>query len=158
MTSVRCGSGLILTCVTALALPAQAHHPDFSGTWQLDTARSTPSSFTPKRATYVVHQYADSMVVDRETSGTGKVHTVYALDGAPRTNALRLIGLEVPATSHVSWAHDTMVVRTESRPDDKDLVQVDRWVVAGAMFYMLRSASYDGAPMDSPTLVFARQP
>ncbi len=147
-----------LTCTVAIGpLAAQSsRHPDFGGHWTLDTARSTASSFTPKWATYVVAQTSDSIVVDRETSGTGKAHTVYALDGTSRTNVLRLIGTEVPATSDVRWAHDTLVVHTVSRPDDKPLEQVDRWVVQGSTLVMLRSASYDGTAMKSPMLVFTR--
>ncbi|HEY4100686.1 MAG TPA: hypothetical protein VGM20_07395 [Gemmatimonadales bacterium] len=141
------------------ALAQRASHPDLSGTWILDVARSDSSSFTPKSATYVVTQAADSIIVDRETSGTGKQHAVYALDGTPRVNTLRLIGTSTEATSKVEWIGDTLVVHTTSRPEDADLVQIDRWSLGanGTELRIHREAVYAGQSMGSPTLVFGRK-
>lgn len=140
------------------ALAAQAH-PDFTGVWVLDASRSDSSSFTPKSATYAIVQRGDSIVVDRETPGTGKSHTVYGLDSKPRTNTLRLVGTETEATSMVAWTGAVMVVRTNSHPGDADLVQVDTWTLApdGKTLRIRREATYGGRPMGSPTLVFVKQ-
>jgi hypothetical protein len=147
----------VVACRRALA--QRPSHPDLSGTWVLDVAHSDSSSFTPKSATYVVMQTADSIILDRETSGTGKQHAVYALDGTPRINPLRLIGTSTDATTRTEWVGDTLVVHTTSRPEDADLVQTDRWSLAanGTQLRIHREAMYAGQSIGSPTLVFVRK-
>lgn len=141
-------------------LPAQARgaHPDFTGTWVLDYARSDSSSYTPKSATYAVTQQGDSMIVDRETPGTGRTITVYLLNGHARKNTLRLVGTATEATSLTTWRHDSLIVNTTSMPADKPLVQRDTWTLDadGRTLRIHREARYDGRAMESPTLVFTR--
>jgi hypothetical protein len=149
----------VATVATSSSAQSPARHPDFSGTWILDAARSDSSSFTPKSATWVVVQRGDSLVLDRESPGTGKQHAVYALDGTPRTNTLRLVGTSTAATSLVSWHGDSLMVHTTSRPQDADLVQTDTWMLnaAGTGLRIKREAAYAGQSMGSPTLVFVKQ-
>ncbi len=90
---------------------------------------------------------------------TGPQHAVYQLDGAPRTNTLRLVGSGTAAESVVHWQGDTMVVRTVSHPGDGELVQVDHWWLRNAgELRMRREAAYQGSSMGAPTFVFTRQP
>ncbi len=148
-------------CAVAISFASaqSAPHPDFSGTWILDVARSDSSSFTPKSATWSVIQKGDSIVLDRESPGTGMQHVVYAFDGSPRKFTLRLVGNETEATSTVSWTGLTMVVHTTSRPMDEDLIQTDTWMLSrdGKELRIKREANYAGSPMGSPTLVFVRK-
>ena len=125
----------------------------------LDASRSDSSSFTPKSATYAIVQRGDSIVVDRETPGTGKSHTVYGLDGKPRKNTLRLVGSETEAVSTVTWSGAAFVVHTGSHPGDAELVQVDTWMLSadGKELRIKREATYVGRAMGSPTLVFVKQ-
>jgi hypothetical protein len=152
-------AAVVFVAIAASSLAAQGGHPSFSGTWILDTARSDKSSFTPQSATYHVTQLGDSLILDRETAGTGKAHMVYELTGKPRTNTLPLIGLSTAATSTVSWHGDSLVVHTLSHPQDADLVQTDIWVLAngGRELRLKRDAVYAGSSMGSPTLVFIKQ-
>jgi hypothetical protein len=156
----RFATALVLSAV-AISF-AHAHstpaHPDFSGVWVMDASRSDSSSFTPKSATWIVQEQGDSLILDRESPGTGKQHAVYALSGASRKNTLRLVGSGTEATSVVSWNAATMVVHTTSRPGDADLVQTDSWTLSadGAELRIHREASYAGKAMGSPTLVFVK--
>jgi hypothetical protein len=154
-------TAMILSAVAISFAPAQSTpaHPDFSGAWVLDFARSDSSSFTPKSATWSVVQKGDSIVLDRESPGTGMQHAVYAFDGSPRKFTLRLVGNETEATSTVSWTGPTMVIHTTSRPMDRDLIQTDSWKLSsdGKELRIKREAIYDGGPLGSPTLVFVKK-
>jgi hypothetical protein len=151
----------ILSSAAIFVLPAQAaaQHPDFSGVWVLDAARSDSSSYTPKWATWAVVQQGDSIILDRESPGAGKQHAVYSLDGSRRTFTLRLVGSGTDAVSTVSWTGSAMVVHTSSHPGDADLAQVDTWTLSadGKELRIQREATYGGRSMGSPTLVFVRQ-
>lgn len=152
---------VVMFPAVAFSLTAQAAvlHPDFSGVWIFDAARSDSSTFTPKSATWGVVQRGDSIVLDRTSPGTGPQHAVYRLDGTPRTNTLRLVGSGTTAESVVSWSGDTMSVRTVSHPGDGELVQVDHWWLRNAgELRIRREAAYQGSSMGAPTFVFTRQP
>jgi len=142
------------------SLAAQVSHPDLSGTWILDHARSDSSSFTPASATFVVRQLGDSMVLDRDTPGTGHMHLIYTFDGSARVNTLRLVDTAVAATSTAEWHADTLVVHTTSEAGGGSLVQRDSWWLGpeAATLRIRREATYEGAPIGSPTLVFVRRP
>ena len=152
-----------LVITPALAAQSTGRHPDFTGVWVLDLARSESSSFNPKAATFTVMQHGDSLVVDRETASiTGdmvKTHSVYGIDGKPWTNILRLVGQETTATSVLSWSGDSLVIRTTSTPGDKELLQVDAWTLSpdGRTMRMKRSATYDNQPVGAPTWTLTKQ-
>lgn len=149
----------LLATVAIFALPAQAR-PNFSGKWVMDTARSEKSSFTPKASTWTVVQQGDSLILDRTSPASGTQRAVYALNGAPRSYTLRLLGTETTATSTVAWTSGSMVVHTTSRPEDAELVQNDTWTLSadGKELRVKREATYPGMNLGSPTLVFTRQP
>ena len=137
-------------------------HPDFSGTWLMDTARSEKSSFNPAGMFYRIVQTGTSLVIDRaSTSASGAVtntHMVIGTEGKPWPNPLKLVGQEVEAMSTVTWLRDTLMIRTTSTPGDKTLLQVDKWMLSadGSTLMMRREATYDGAPIGAPMWVFGR--
>jgi hypothetical protein len=148
-------------CAAALSVASAqsvAARPNFTGVWVLDVARSDSSSFTPKSATWTVMQQGDSIILDRETP-TIKQHAVYALNGTPRKNTLRLVGTEAEATSTVSWNDAVMVVHTTSHPGEIDLVQNDTWTLSadGKELRIRREAASAGNAIGSPTLVFLKK-
>jgi len=156
----RFATAAVLSAVAISFAPAQSTpaHPDFSGTWILDLARSDSSSFNPKSAVWTVVQQGDSLVLDRETPAI-KQHAVYALNGAPHKNTLRLVGVEAEATSTVTWNGAVMVVHTTSHPQDTDLVQTDTWLLRrdGKELWIKREAVSPRASIGSPTWVFVRR-
>ncbi len=154
---------MVLGAVAASSLGAQASaHPDFSGVWVLDHARSDASSFTPSGAVYTVRQSADSMVVDREilatTGDTIVSHMTWGWDGRTWKNTLPLIGSAVETSSTASWQGDTLVVRSSAMAQGSELVQVDWWTRdRDGTLRIRRDASYGGSPIGSPTWVFVRR-
>lgn len=102
-------------------------------------------------------QQGDSIILDRETPAI-KQHAVYALNGAPRKNTLRLIGADAEATSTVTWNGAVMVVRATSHPGDADLVQTDTWTLSadGKELRIKREASSTAMATVAPTWVFVK--
>ncbi len=149
---------LCATAIAAAQAQGRTNHPDFSGTWVLDYARSDSSSYTPKSATYWLAQQGDSLIVDRETVMSGKTRSVYLLNGHARKNMLRLVGTEAEATSLVTWRGDSLVVNTSSMPAGKPLIQRDTWTVSADRMTLRihRESRYDGHAMESPTLVLVK--
>jgi hypothetical protein len=150
-----------MLCAVAISFAsgqASQAHTNFAGTWILDLTRSDSSTFNPKAATWTVVQQGDSVILDRETPAI-KQHAVYALDGAPRKNTLRLIGADAEATSTVTWNGAVMVVHTRSHPGDADLVQTDTWMLGadGRELRIKREASSPGTASSAPTWVFVKQ-
>ncbi len=164
IAAVRWGAAMVLCAVAASSLRAQAvAHPDLSGVWVLDHARSDASSFTPSGAVYTVRQSGDSVVVDRRTFATNgdtiPSHMVWGWGGREWKNTLPLIGTEVETTSTAAWQGDTLVVRSTAMAQGSELVQVDSWVLArDGTLRIRREATYGGTPIGSPTFVFERRP
>jgi hypothetical protein len=158
LRAIATAATLCAVAISFAAAQSAPAHPDFSGTWILDLSRSDSSTFNPKSATWTVVQRGDSIVLDRETPAI-KMHAVYALNGAPRKNTLRLIGVEAEATSIVSWTGATMVIRTTSHPTDTDLVQTDSWTLSadGKELRMKREVGSPGSSRESPKWVFVRK-
>ena len=140
-------------------VPRPLTRPDFSGVWLFDSARSEPSTFNPKSATWTVTQRGDSIVLDR-VSPNGAQQAVYLLNGAPHKFTLRLVGPETEATATVTWNDASMIVHTTSHPGDIDLVQNDTWTLSanGKELRIRREATQNGGSIGMPTWVFARKP
>lgn len=160
----RAATAAILSAVAVSFVRAQTpSHPNFSGTWVMDLARSGQSSFTPKSTTYAVAHHGDTLVVDRETLGTNdqvtKAHMVYAIDGKAWKNMLPLVGQTLESSSVLSWEGDALVIRSTSRNGEDTLLQVDTWTLSadGKTLTMKREASYAGNPIGSPTWVFSKK-
>src|SRR5437868_125236 len=99
----RYAAAAILAAAAVVPVKAQSQsRPDFSGVWAFDSARSEPSSFNPKSATWTVVQRGDSVILDR-VSPNGRQQATYSLGGVPRKFTLRLVGVETEATSTVTW-------------------------------------------------------
>lgn len=163
--SGRTATLLLAVALLPASLAAQSpSHPNFTGTWVMDVAKSGASSFTPTASTYTVVHVGDTLMVDRATTSTNgdlvKAHMRYVVDGGVWKNMLPLVGQSLEASSVLRWAGDTLVIRSTSKNGDDELVQVDRWTLAadGATLTMARSAVYAGNPIGSPTWVFAKRP
>jgi hypothetical protein len=155
---------MVLGAVAASSLSAQANagHPDLSGIWVMDPARSDSSSFTPAGAVYVVTQGGDTLAVDRRilatTGDTIVSHMVWGWDGATWTNTLPLIGTDVETRATASWHGDTLVVHSTAMAGGSQLVQDDGWMLAAdGTLRIHRMATYAGRSLGSPTLVFVRR-
>ena len=89
-------------------------HPDFTGTWTLDPAKSE-GPMSPTSATLKVTQDEKSMKVERTTTAMGMTRSgtaTYALDGSPSKNTVNANGQNVDFNSTAAWADDVLVIKT----------------------------------------------
>ncbi len=89
-------------------------HPDFTGTWTLDPAKSE-GPMVPTSATLKVTQDEKSMKIERTTTAMGMTRSgtaTYALDGSPSKNAVSANGQNVDFNSIAAWSDDVLVIKT----------------------------------------------
>ena len=106
----------ILVATTAAAAPFVSFHahPDFSGTWTLDTSKSE-GAMVPTSATLKVTQTEKSMVVERTATAMGMTRSAtstYALDGSPSKNTVSANGQSVDFNSTAEWNDNVLVIKT----------------------------------------------
>ena len=130
----------ILVALSALTLgaPALAHaqtraHPDFTGTWVMDTVRTSRAGMSATSLSYVVTQTPtmlsmERLVVTPQGAAGGTLN--YALDGKPTPNHVSQGGQELDASSTLAWAADTLVLSNAITVGDRSVQQTDRWVLA----------------------------
>ncbi|HEY3933125.1 MAG TPA: hypothetical protein VGL65_00760 [Gemmatimonadales bacterium] len=151
-----------LGLVMAAAAPAQARHPDLTGTWILDPAHSDGAAL-PTAATYTIIQHGDTITMDQQTTsemGTVTTHMVLGLDGKAWKNNVTGPAGPFELSSTGGWAHDTAAFLSTGTIQGADLVELDR-VVPGAdgkSFTMLRSGSAGGQDIPLVTLFFNKKP
>jgi hypothetical protein len=95
------------------ATPSRAH-PDFTGSWTLDPAKSE-GPMVPTSATLKVTQDEKSMKVERTTTAMGMTRSgtaTYALDGSPSKNTVSANGQSVDFNSTAEWSDNVLVIKT----------------------------------------------
>jgi hypothetical protein len=109
-----------MLAATVAAIPfgrgtiAARAHPDFTGTWTLDPAKSE-GPMVPTSATLKVTQDEKSMKVERTTTAMGMTRTgtaTYALDGSPSKNTVSANGQSVDFNSTAEWSENVLVIKT----------------------------------------------
>lgn len=114
---------------------AKAAHPDFTGTWVLDTARTAKSPMVPTALSYTVKQTPAMISMDRKIEsarGASSGTMNYTLDGKPTKNTLSMGGQNLEATSVVKWAADTLVLDSDISFGEQTAHQNDRWTLDAA--------------------------
>ena len=89
-------------------------HPDFTGTWTLDPAKSE-GPMVPTSAALKVTQDEKSMKVERTTTAMGMTRSgtaTYALDGSPSKNTINANGQNVDFNSTAEWSDNVLVIKT----------------------------------------------
>jgi len=89
-------------------------HPDFTGAWTLDPAKSE-GPMVPTSATLKVTQDEKSMKVERTTTAMGMTRSgtaTYALDGSPSKNTVNANGQSVDFNSTAEWNDNVLVIKT----------------------------------------------
>jgi len=93
--------------------PARAH-PDFTGAWTLDPAKSE-GPMIPTSGTLKVTQDEKSMKVERTTTAMGMTRSgtaIYALDGSPSKNTVSANGQSIDFNSTAEWSDNVLVIKT----------------------------------------------
>lgn len=122
----------VLATVAAGPVAAQSH-PDFSGKWVLDPAKSQ-GPMIPKSMELTVTQTEKLLTIERNAagpSGSMKTTLVYQLDGSMSTNTVGANGMSMDLNSKAAWTGDTLVIDTTAPQMQGGMKQVERWSVEG---------------------------
>jgi hypothetical protein len=154
-----------LVALVALA-PSLSHaqtaaaHPDFSGTWVLDTAQSDKGQMVPSKMTLKIAQTPAQIAVDRQqTSQMGGEQTTsmkYATDGSTSKNQLTIQGNPVDVSTVVTWEGATPVFTSQMNFGGNDAQSVEKWSVSGKNLTLNRTVSFGGQEFSSK-LVLVKQ-
>ena len=121
---------LALACASSVS--AQATHPDFSGTWQLDSAKSQAPTL-PATSTLSVTQSDKLLTIEQTSSsamGSRTTRLVYRIDGSPSKNTFPAPGgASIDFNSNVEWSGQTLVITTTADLSG-GFKQVERWTVS----------------------------
>jgi len=121
-------SFVVAFAFAASPLVAQAH-PDFSGTWLLDS-KSLQMGLTS--LTLTVKQDAKTITVDQaaQTSmGDQKQTLVFNLDGTESKNTVTGPMGSIDMLATTTWAGDTLAVTVKADVQGQSLVQTDKWTL-----------------------------
>jgi hypothetical protein len=103
-----------------------ADHPDLTGTWKLDAAKSDFGPFPgPASMTDRIQQQSAEIVINRDRGGEPVVIHI-PLDGSERTNELR--GNAMKTTAH--WDGGTLVIDYSGEQRGRPAKSQERWTVA----------------------------
>ena len=154
-----------LVIATKLLAPtiaaAQSAHPDLSGTWVMDPAKSEQGPLTPQAMTYTVKQSGNTLVVGRNvtTQQSASSSTLtYGLDGKVWKNTFTQDGIEIHASSTLSWDGPTLVIHTTLQLPDQSTDQTDRWTLGpdGKTLLVSRHVEVTGQELNGK-LTFVRK-
>jgi hypothetical protein len=109
-----------------------AAHPDFSGTWVLDTARSDKGQMAPTQMTLEITQTATGLTLDRDQTnqmGQSTATLKYALDGTTSTNQLNFGGNTLDISTVVTWEGESQVLTSSMKLGDNDAQSVEKWTL-----------------------------
>lgn len=141
---------------------AQTAHPNFSGKWVMDAAKSEQSPLTPEAMSYTVQQKGDQFIADRHVksaAGESTAHLVFAIDGKPWKNEWTQGAMNVIGRSTLSWEGSTLIIKTAITADGQEIEQTDRWTLApdGKSVAVQRSVDAGGQSLTA-RVVLAKAP
>ena len=136
MRSIRPHLSLITPVLATFAVlstsaQAPAAHPDFSGVWVMDTAK-TPGPMMPLAMTYAIEQRGDTIKIRRDTKsmqGEFSASMVYGTDGKPWKNSVTQRGMPVDVSSVLTWEGSTLVITSTISAEGQDIHQVEKWTL-----------------------------
>ena len=154
----------LLVALVALA-PSLAHaqnaaaHPDFNGTWVMDTAQSDKGQMIPQKMTLKITQTPAAITVDRQqTSQMGEMTSSmkYATDGSTSKNQLTMQGNPVDVSTVVTWEGAVPVFTSSMSFGGNDAQSVEKWSLSGKNLTVNRTVSFGGQEFSSK-LVLVKQ-
>ncbi len=136
-----------------------AAHPDFTGTWVLDTAQSDKGQMIPSKMTLKITQTPAGITVERQqTSQMGETTTSmkYATDGSTSKNQMTIQGTPVDVSTVVTWEGATPVFTNAMKMGDNDVQSVEKWSLSGKNLTLNRTVNFGGQEFSSK-LVMVKQ-
>ena len=127
----KVSSALLLTllAVAPAVARAQATHPDYSGTYVLDSAQSS-GQMVPQKMSMKITQTPAGLTVDRTQTnqmGESTVQFKYALDGSASKNTLNMGGNPVDVSTVVTWEGASPVLTSSMKFGENDAQSVEKW-------------------------------
>jgi hypothetical protein len=156
---------LALTLVSLATPLAAQSHPDFSGTWALDT-KTSEGPMMPSGMTVALTQDAKTLKVEstatmamNDQKMEQKSSMVYSLDGSTAKNTLSNMGTSVDLMSTTAWEGPMLVVTTNGDlGGGRTMTQVDHWTMDAdhKTLHLMRDISAGGQSV-SLKMVFNKQ-
>jgi hypothetical protein len=147
--------------VVSAGAQTPAPHPDFSGTWVMDSAKS-PGPMMPLAATYVIEQRGDTVRIKRDTrtmQGAFSASLVYGIDGKAWKNSITQAGMPVDVSSVLTWEGSTLVITSTINANGQDIHQVETWSLDATGTTMTADRTVDAMGQRFATkLVFNKRP
>jgi len=159
MRNVLIRALVALIVLTPSVSRAQATHPDYSGTFVLDTALSDHGRMVPSAMTLKITQTPTAVTVDRsQTTQMGETTTSmkYATDGSTSKNQLTMGGNAVDVSTVVTWEAAVPVFTSAMKFGDNDAQSVEKWSLDGKTLTINRTVSVGGQQF-SNKLVLTKQ-
>ena len=163
-------AAVLYAFASSSAQAQQTTRPKFSGTWVLDSSKSSNTSATQENipqfssATWVIAEHSDTLVIDRDMTAAGteqKSHIVIGIDGKPWKNTVSMAANgDVETSTVVSWENNVLVTRTSGSIAGYDFVQTDRWTLDpdGKTLVLHRSVTIAGqGEIQSGVLTFTKK-
>jgi len=129
-------AALVLTAFATAVLPlgAQATHPNFSGSWSLDTSKLEGPLMQAgvTSATLKISQDEKTMKQDQSIAmamGTQSSSETYNLDGTESKNTITQGPQSIELTSTTSWDGPALVISTKGDLQGTPLVRTDRYAL-----------------------------
>lgn len=155
-----------VSVLLALASPlaAQASHPDFSGTWVLDPARTVVDGQmeAPSAVTFTVVQVGDSLSVDEKIIGSfgdQALKKIWKVDGKPWANNFSYGGVPMVLSTTLRWNGAVLALHTTSDYQGNAVDQSETWSLSadGKTLTDATSTSVNGDYYSSVTLILTRK-
>ena len=157
-------------CLFLLASPLAAQspavkHPDLTGTWVLDAAKTVVDGPVPapSAATYVVGGHGDSITVNIKVSdvtGDMTLTRLYATDGYAWTNYMTYQGTQLTLSSVLKWNGAVLSIVTTTDFGGTPVQQSETWTlgVDGKTLTAATTTNVAGEYYAAQTLVFNKKP
>jgi hypothetical protein len=123
---------ITMLLVAAAPLAAQSTHPDFSGKWTLDPAKSGGQMMATS-VTSTITQTDKAVKVEQKAEtpmGPQSATLTYNLDGSPSKNSVTAQGGSIDLNSTAGWKGDTLTIATTAEVQGMQLQQNDKWTLS----------------------------
>jgi len=152
------GMKQIAVALALVSWAAAQNAPNFSGVWELNVAKSTPSGQTPDRMRCKIDHQGSTLTVTFRVTARGETQQEtqkYAIGEESKTE---MHG--APMTSHADWDGATLAVRSVAVFAGKELRLADRWSLSpdGSTLTFAERHQYGTDPEAEDVHIFERRP
>jgi hypothetical protein len=153
------------TALILVAMPLRAQsHPDLTGTWILDPAKTSVDGQipAPASATYTITMHGDTMTVDQQTTnemGAMATKKVWAADGKAWPSVMTYGGNDMQLSSVLTWKENVLNVQTTTDYQGTPVQQSETWTPSsdGKMLTVGVTTNVDGSYFAAMTMVFNKK-